>query len=239
MRDNANRLLLSLLLPLLMLPASIGQTPGEPSDKSAGSVDRSSRPASPLDESPEQLYAMASTMMRRGLRYEKAAEYLKTALQNDPTNYRYAMALGVAYKGRIASLASAIASMEFDQRNKEKYNRWQTEWSEAQKDQDHPRYGTPPPEPPPILTTPDDRKLFLLSREDGIQKLHELAPLALDAWDTGLTQAKTREEIAEAESLRGWGMLFLRKHLYFPYNPKYAPLWKRLRVYPKSVEPSL
>lgn len=163
----------------------------------------------PIETAPAaQLYAEATLDLREGHRFESVAARLREAARQSPDDFRIPLALGCALASRAASLAYAesYAGMLADEQAS--FPDRLKEWRAAQKDPKADDFGAPEPTEPPqiVFRTKDDHTPFKLTPAQTLTEVSRLGLAAASAWNKAVALAKTPDEMAEAQNVRGWGL---------------------------------
>lgn len=161
------------------------------------------------------LYREGELLLRRGRKFERAAGLFAQAAEKEPKNPAHQLAMGCAYTNRVASLAHAAVFTRMKAIELREYQSDLLEWQEAQKVSSSELYGKARPKPPlnRSYQIKDDGIPYRLTLEQLTARLSELCGKAKAAFDRGVLLAKTPEEQAETEYVRGWGMLILRQYV--------------------------
>ena len=176
------------------------------------------KPTISLDLSAAQHYEAATRNLRAGRSFERAAEQLREAVRQEPHNYRYPLALGCAYASRAASLAYAA---EFARRladDQQTYPQRLAEWQKAQQKPDDYLATFPRPEPPApfALYTRDDNRPFSMTPDQVQAAFDARSKDGAAAWEKAVSLTKTDQERAEAQYVRGWGLIVLEMYRSIP-----------------------
>lgn len=186
----------------VLLSAPICSRAAEPPRKEAEAV------APPVDASD---YEQAIYLLKRGRRYEKAAERLEAARMKTPGAWRVWAALGCACAGRVASIRYASLFAGELARAQAAYPKELADWKAAQRDPKADGYGDPRPIEPPARTFPtkDDGIPYQFTPEQMKTKVSGLATRARDAFAKAEQLAQTPSDKAEAAYLHGWALRIL------------------------------
>lgn len=186
----------------------------------AGAAD-AAPPTGPADtpDSAAALAAQGTRLLRKGLRFERAAEYFAQAAEKDPKNPAYPLALGCALASRSASLAytagRAFSLSEARAHFAETVREWEEERETLRamdpKEFSDADYEKTRPEMPPAreFRTKDDSQPYRLTREQVERRLTDLQTKALAAWESGIALSASPAEKAQAYYIQGWGMRVL------------------------------
>jgi len=157
-------------------------------------------------------------LLKRGTWFERAANRLNEAAKAKPDDFRVFLARGCAKANRVASLAYAAAFTEDLANNVRGYPQELADWEAAQKDPESDEYGDERPKPPVSFTfwTKDDHRPYRLTPKEARARVDELGKVAAEDWDKARELAVTDDERAEADYVRGWGLLLLDKHRLEP-----------------------
>jgi hypothetical protein len=177
------------------------------------------------ETSPVTHYEQATNMLRRGQRYEEAARKLRLAIEKEPSNYRYHLALGCAYVGRVASLVQAMNKIPANARNQAKYTKWRKEWENERQNSVGATSGLAAPALPPTLVTADDNLPFQMTEEEAATRVNGLVKQAFHAYDTAKTASATPAERAETEWFRSSIIVVLRRVLTTS-SPLQTKIWR-------------
>lgn len=160
------------------------------------------------------LYAFANDLLKKGQRLETAITTLTIAVDREPTNLDYQLALGCACASRLSSLAYAQRMLETAQGTKYNFAIRQRIWNETHTNPTSPLFGQSPPAAPSSPFTPDDGKSLELSTEALLKRKMELTGKCLAAFRRAkrLEIGLPVDRRAEAEYLRGWGLLLVERH---------------------------
>ncbi len=161
----------------------------------------------------DALYGHGISLLKRGVRLNEAIYVLKLSAGRDYTNHEYQLALGCAYASRFASVACALRNLDTFAREKERYERRQKQWADAQEDPANASYRTAAPQAPTAPTTPDDGKLFTTDRRATQLLLFGLGQKSIAAFMEAhkLTEIAAPKDRASTEFVRGWGLFLLRR----------------------------
>jgi hypothetical protein len=182
-------------------------------------------PVAPKDAA-DVLQAQGIRLLRRGLRFERAGEYLALAAEKEPRNPTHQLALGCAYASRAASLAHAagFANLLIEERAgfHEKVREWEQMRDDLRAEDpltfDVAQYEKSRPTLPPLreFRIKDDNQPYRLTPEQAERRLNELTVKALAAWGRGIELSTSPEEKARAYYIQGWGMRVLGAYLLIP-----------------------
>ncbi|MES2459361.1 MAG: hypothetical protein V4671_02170 [Armatimonadota bacterium] len=167
-------------------------------------------------------YSVGVSLVYRGRRLEEAAKHLAEAVRLAPTNPDYRLALGCAFARRAVVIRRASDSAVYYKSEMTKYPTRYATWERAQSDKTSALYGAAPPTMPVRPTLADDGTKFTLDPAQAKEQAGELGEKAMSAWDTALTACTTDAERANAQYVRGWGMIRLRRianSFVFAQNP--------------------
>lgn len=177
-------------------------------------------------------FARAVDLLVRGLRYERAAELLRSAQNRLPEDYLVSAALGCAGVSRVATLLWAFFGREMLDKEKRSYPAelaaWEKEKQETGKEPIMPR-----PAPPPNVTikTKDDGQPYRLTRQQLTEVTRRWAAEATEGFNQAGKRAKTSQEQAESAFLEGWGQYILLSCASIP------PEEKEEEATPKEEDP--
>lgn len=158
-----------------------------------------------------QNYESGTRNLQAGRWFERAAAQFGAATKAEPGNFRYHLALGCARASRAAALAYAAYHAEELAGQIRDYPQELSDWEAAQKDPESDGYKSERPTLPPPFTfwTKDDNQPYRLSPKAVRARFRELSMAATADWEKARDLAATDAERAEAEYVRGWGLLLL------------------------------
>lgn len=157
-------------------------------------------------------------LLKSGKWFERAVNRLNEAATAKSDDSRVRLALGCAKASRAASLAYAAYFTEELAGNIRDYPQELADWETAQKDPESDEYNTERPirSAPFTFWTKDDNRPYRLTPKQVRARVDELSEAATDDWDKARELAATDDERAEADYVRGWGLLLLDKHRLEP-----------------------
>ena len=157
-------------------------------------------------------------LLKSGKWFERAGNRLNEAAKAKPDDFRVRLALGCAKASRAAALAYAAYFTEELAGNIRDYPQELADWEAAQKAPESDEYGEARPVRPAPFTfwTKDDNRLYRLTPKQVRARVDELSEAATDDWNKARELAATDDERAEADYVRGWGLLLLDKHRLEP-----------------------
>ena len=167
------------------------------------------------------LYDQGFRLLRLALRFDKAAEFLKSAAEKAPNDPSVHLALGCAYASRAASIAYASGFTRLLREARANFAETMAKWetnieemkTELGKDFNAADFDRPVMPPLREFPTKDDNLPYRLTAAEETRRLTELHTKARAAWEKALVLSKTPDETAYACYIRGWGLRVLREYL--------------------------
>jgi tetratricopeptide (TPR) repeat protein len=177
---------------------------------------------SPPKPTAPELYKRALGHLNEGLWFEAAIAELTQAVQLDPTNSDYHLALGCAEVDRAGSLGYAACMTDQLFNAQAQYPKDLAAWQAAQNDPNSDGFSDTAPVAPPDMTfqVKDDLHHLTLTGKQAVARVIELGTAAQGEWRQAVQLAPTRQTRAQAESVQGWGLLSERRILQFTDYPE-------------------
>jgi tetratricopeptide (TPR) repeat protein len=200
------------------------------------------------DSGPDapKLYAQAIRLLTQGKRFERAIEYLTFAVEKDPKNPAYSLALGCAFASRFASVAFAALYTNLLNHQREHFDQTITAWEKGREQLrklapqvfDEAAYEKTRPKIPAarVFDTKDDNQPFRLDMTQTYKTLTDLSAKAQAAWEKAVALSQTPDEKALAYYVQGWGFRVMKRYLTGSPNADPTALPFAINNLPKDAE---
>ena len=159
----------------------------------------------------ERLYAEGTRLLTKGKNFERAILVLREAVQREPKNSDYVLALGCAFASRAYSLSRAFDSFQKYPALLKRDKKAMQIWLAGQQDEKSPVYQAEKPKMTPVPRTDDDGRVFKADAETAQARIKALSVAAWQKLDERvlLRDSDTPERRTDALNLLGWCRILL------------------------------
>jgi hypothetical protein len=162
-------------------------------------------------------YRLATDLLTRGVRYERAAQILRELARDFPGSYRTRLALACALVGRVASLAYAGAFADALERDRATYPKRFREWeTKVRKPGEDAESDRPVPPPAGAVLIKDDQTPYRLTRDELKKRAVALRAEAETHLEAATRHTEGRAATGEAAYHFGWCLRVLANYANLP-----------------------